>query len=149
MLVSDDEHRLNIVAQTAALRYSVKSDGLRALLRERGYEPSECLQLSCDQGDDVRITLVLPNGNVVTADYREHFETRQANQITEWKIEGFSDREIELARAIVLAPDSLQFNLDVRRYFDDNLAATDVPLPPMRWGDRMWHHWEQPPEVNG
>jgi hypothetical protein len=145
MLISDDDHRLNIVVQTANLRYSVKSDGLRALLREKGYDPNKCLQLSCDQGDDVNITLVLPDGSVVNGDYREHFETRQAIRFTEWNIEGFSDREIELARAIVRAPDSTKFDTDVRRYFDLKLAATDGPLPPLQWGDRFWHHWEKPP----
>jgi hypothetical protein len=111
--ISDDHHRLNIVAQTAALRYSV--------------------------------TLVLPDGSVVNADYREHFESRQAIRFTEWKVEGFTDSETELARAIIEAPDSSMFDDDVRRYFESNLAATDAPLPPLHWGDRMWHHWETPP----
>src|SRR5262245_56200224 len=145
MLISDEEHRRNIVAQTADLRYSVKSNGLRALLREKGYDPSKCLQLSCDQGDDVNVTLVLPDGSVVNADYREHVETRQAMQFTQWNVEGFSDRETELARAIVAAPGSSEFDAKVRQYHDSNLAATDGPLPPLRWGDRMWHYWEKPP----
>jgi hypothetical protein len=89
--------------------------------------------------------LVLPDGTVVNADYREHFETRQAIRFTVWNVEGLSNRDIELARAIVGASDSSRFDSDVRRYFDDNLAASDSPLPPMRWGDQMWHLWEKPP----
>jgi hypothetical protein len=145
MPISDDKHWLNIAAQTAVLRYSVKSDGLRALLRERGHDPNKCIQLSCEQGDDVSITLVLPDCTVVNAEYREHFETRQALRFTEWNVEGFSNREIELARAILGTSASSEFDSDVRRYFDDNLAATDTLLPPLQWGDRMWHHWEKPP----
>ena len=145
MLILDDDYRQKIVAHTAALRYSVKSNGLRVLLREKGYDPSKSLQLSCEQGDDVNVTLVLPDGSVANADYREHFETRQAMRFTQWNVEGFSEREIELARAITAAPDSSKFDDDVRRYFESHLAASDAPLPPLRWGDRMWHYWENPP----
>ena len=30
--------------------------------------------------------------------------------------------------------------------FDQNMAATDSVLPPLQWGDRMWHAFEQPPD---
>ena len=137
MLISDEEHRTNIIDQTAELRHSVKSDGLRHLLRERGYDPQACLRLSCDQGDDVNKTLVLPDGTVVSVDYREHYETRQAIRFTDWSVKTYSDREIELAREIVSASDSSVFDTDVLRYFNENLAASDHPLPPLKEGDRI------------
>jgi len=143
-LVPDEEIVANVVAQTADLRFSVKSNGLRHLLRERGIDALKCLQISCDQGDDVRITLVLPDGTVVNADYREHHETRQAIRFEEWKIQTYSDRELDLCREI-LAGDTSAFDGDVLRYFEEHLEATDASLPPLKWGDRIWHHFEQPP----
>lgn len=130
--VSDSEHLANIVTQTAGLRYAVGSAGLRKLLQDRGYDPRKCLQISCNQGDDVNITLVLPDGTVVNADYREHRETRQALHFVEWEVQDYSDRELELCREIVSRPDTSEFDAKVHHYFQEHLAATDRPLPPLR-----------------
>jgi hypothetical protein len=122
----------NVVAHTAELRYSVRYGGVRKLIRERGYDPQRCLLISCDQGNDVSITLVLPNGTVVAADYREDHETRQAARFVDWEVQDYSDRELELCREIVSTDDTSPFDEDVRRYFDETLAAEDLPLPPLQ-----------------
>ena len=141
----DDDYR-NILAQTAALRFSVASRGLRRLLRGRGVDPMRCLQLSCNQGDDVKITLVIPDGVLVNADYREHYRTRQAIRFVEWTVENEMDSEAELCRDILSdAVRRSRFDEEVRRYFYEHVAATDRPLPPLAWGDRMWHAFEDPP----
>jgi len=127
---TNDEDRLNIVVQTAYLRHSVRYEGLRILLQSRGYVAKQCLQLSCDQGYDVNITLVLPDGTLVIADYREDPISRQATEFSNWIIEQYCDREIEIARAIVSESDTSQFDNEVFEYFKNNLANTDGPLPP-------------------
>jgi hypothetical protein len=144
-LVSDEEMRADFVAQTAMLRYSVRDVGLRNLLRQRNVDPMTCLQIGCEQGDDVGITLVLRDGRIVNADYREHYQTRQAISFSEWSVETYTDREIELARRIAVAADTSQFDDEVQLFFEENIAATDGPLAPLRWGDRVWHFLEKPP----
>jgi hypothetical protein len=129
-LISDKERLHNIVDQTAGLRFSVASDGLRRLLRERGIDPLKCLQISCDPGNEVNITLLLPDGSIVSADYRLDRETRQAASFNGWTFENYSDREIELCREILSQSDTSEFDADVRRCFEMNLAARDRPLPP-------------------
>jgi hypothetical protein len=124
-LVPDSERMLGIIHNTAILRYSVRSDGLRKLLLERGLDPQRCLQLSCDQGYDVNITLVLPDCTVINADYREHKETHQAIGFSEWNVENYSDREIDLCREILSQQDTSEFDTRVRRCFEEHSAATD------------------------
>ena len=61
----ENDVRNDIIAQTAKLRFSVRSEGLQDLLRQRGLDPNRCFQVSCNQGDDVCICLVLPDGTIV------------------------------------------------------------------------------------
>lgn len=145
-LVSDEEIVNNIVSQTAKLRHSVMSAGLRDLLASRGIDPLKCLQISCDQGDDVNVTLILPEGTVVIADYREHPGTRQAWKFSDWQIRSYSDREFELCHEIVLSEDQREFDDMVQHHYNIEIAKTDRPLPPLEWGDRLWHAVENPPE---
>lgn len=131
--IADAEHLENIIAQTAVLWHSVRWDGLRQLLGKRGHDPRKCLLISCDQGFDVAITLVLPDGTIIAADFREDPETRQPTRFEKWRTLDYSDREIELCRGI-LASNMSEFETHVRRYFDDHVAATDAPLPPKVFG---------------
>ena len=101
MLVPDSEIRENLVAQTAQLRYSVASEGLRDLLTQQGHDALRCIQLACDQGDDVSIDLVLDNSTAVRLNYREHYRTRQAIRIVVWEPLECDDRELKMAREIV------------------------------------------------
>lgn len=145
MLNSDSEIRADLVEQTADLRYSLKSKGLRHLLAERGHDPMQCIQMGCDQGNDVSIDLVLDDTTAVRLNYREHYRTRQAVRIVEWDTLNDTDRETEMCRQIVSNTDS-EFDNDVRQFFDQHMAADDGPLPPLNWGDRLWHAFESPPD---
>ncbi len=100
MLVRDSEIRENLIDQTAGLRFSVKSQGLRDLLSERGHDAMKCLQIACDQGDDVSIDLVLDDATAVRLNYREHYRTRQAIRIVAWEPLNYSDRELEMAKQL-------------------------------------------------
>jgi hypothetical protein len=89
---------------------------------------------------------VLPDGTLILADYREHYRTRQATGFTQWEVETWSDREVELCREIASSQDTKAFDDEVRRYYDEQVAPTDGPLPPLEWGDRLWHMWEKQPD---
>ncbi len=128
--ISDSEHLAGIVHGTAQLRYAVIFHGLRSLLQERGIDPLKCFLLSLDQGNDVNITVMLPDGRVVNADFREDHETRQAIRFVAWEVQTYSDRDVELCREILSRDDTSEFDADVRRYFEEHLAATDKGLPP-------------------
>ena len=145
MLVPDSEIRENLIAQTAQLRYSIASEGLRELLTQRGHDAFRCVQMACDQGDDVSIDLVLDDSTTVRLNYREHFRTRQAICIVDWESLEYDDRELRMAREIVTNNDDA-FDKDVRVYFDDHIAENDSLLLPLKWGDRMWHAFEHPPD---
>ena len=144
MWPTSDELRSNLVAQTAELWWSVKAEGFRRLLREKGYDPTRCIQVCCDQGDDVHKVLVLGDGTIVDLEYREHYLTRQAIRITRWNVEVHRDRDIELARQILSTEDH-DFEAEVRSYYEKEIVPRDKPLPPLKWGDRPWHWWEKPP----
>ncbi|MDB2687184.1 hypothetical protein N9Y42_08220 [Mariniblastus sp.] len=116
-LISDDEHMRNIISQTAVMRHSAKDSELRRILSERGCDPQECLLISCGQGFDVRVTLILQDGTIVDADYGVDPATQQATGIQEWEVLDYSDREIELCRKI-LSNDTAEFNDAVQRHFD-------------------------------
>ena len=145
MSIPDSEIRSNIVAQTAKLRFSVASQGLRELLAERGHDALKCVQMGCDQGDDVSIDVVLDDTTVVRLNYREHYRTRQAIRIVDWELLDYDDREVKMARDAVTQNDMTLDN-DVHVYFNENIADNDSLLPPLEWGDRMWHAFEQPPD---
>ena len=141
---TSDDIRANLIAQTAALRWSIRDEGLRRLLRERGHDPARCIQVSVDQGDDVKTVIVLDDDTTVYLDYREHHQTRQAIGFTRWEVADYRDRDIELARQILRTEDE-EFDADVLSYYEREIAPRDEPLPPLKWGDRPWHMWEKPP----
>jgi hypothetical protein len=119
-LVADSELLANIISQTADLRYSSRHDGLRRLLQERGYDAARCLMISVDQGDDVIVTLVLPDLTVVKAEYRIDPETRQAIRLVAWDVKKYTGREIELCRELLNKSDTSEFDAAVRRYSEDD-----------------------------
>jgi hypothetical protein len=129
----DDEELLaDIVAQTAEFRYRIRWAGGRRLLAERGIDPMRCLQLSCDQGDDVNGTLVLPDGNVVEFDMREDPRTRELVSISRWQPITLVCREVAIAREIVSSPDPSPFDRRVHDHFVERWMDRDAPLPPRR-----------------
>lgn len=127
---TDEEILANIVAQTAEFRYRICWEGGRRLLEERGIDPLRCLLLECGQGDDVNGVLMLPDGVVVDFDMREDPKTRVLVSISNWKPFDCEDQEYVVARRIVLAADTSEFDAGVRAYFDEHWADCDAPLPP-------------------
>lgn len=125
--MTDSERLSGVIAQTADLRYSTRSDGIRRLLRDRGYEPQRCLQIGCDQGRGVLFTLILPDGTVVSADCRYDRETLDVSHLLEWNVETYSDRKIELCREVLSKDDTSEFDAMVRQYFDEH-----------QWDLRSW-----------
>lgn len=143
--MSDSEIRAELIQQTAEFRYSVRCKGLRDLLLERGHDATACVQLTCDPGDDVSIDLILDDGTLVRLNYREHYRTRQAIKIVGWETLDIDDPETVLGKKLASNNDSV-FDDEVRDYFHQNIADTDKPLPPLEWGDRIWHSFETPPD---
>ncbi|HZN67197.1 MAG TPA: hypothetical protein VFB66_18050 [Tepidisphaeraceae bacterium] len=127
---SEEELLADIVAQTAEFRYRICWAGGRRLVEQRGIDPMRCLQLSCDQGDDVNGTLVLPDGTVINFDMREDPKTRELVSVSRWEPVSYQDREVAIAREIVSAPDSSSFDRRVRDYFEKHWMHRDAPLPP-------------------
>ncbi|MCR9118732.1 MAG: hypothetical protein NXI22_17490, partial [bacterium] len=128
-LVSDDELIQDVVLQTAEFRYSTRSQGLRRLVARKGFDPMRCLLVGCDQGDDVNVSLVLPDGTLVDADYREDPQTRQASEFTRWRTDSSTDRDIELCRQIIRGANLAELDSQVCRAFHSHFAATDRRLP--------------------
>ena len=142
---TDSEIRSNLIEQTADLRFSVRSVGLRNLLIARGYDPMKSVKLGCDQGDDVLIYIVLSDSTAVQLNYREHYRTRQAIRIVDWQKLTYNDRELEMAKSIV-SQDDATFDEEVRLHFRAHMADHDSPLAPLDLGDRLWHEPDEPPE---
>ena len=132
---SDDHYREDIIAQTAEFRFRICWDGTRSLLRERGIDPMQCLLISCDQGDDTNGLLVLPAGQFVDFDVRDNRATRTHERFTNWTPVEYSGREYEIAREIVTASDTRDFDSKVLEYFNTEWRDRDAPLPPV---DRIW-----------
>ena len=76
--------------------------------------------ISVEQGDDVLVTLVLPDLTVASAEYRIDPETRQAIRLVAWDLETYTEREIELGRELLNKNDTSEFDAAVRRYFEED-----------------------------
>jgi hypothetical protein len=73
-----------LVSQTAEYRNRICWEGARRVMTDRGFDPSDTIQATCDQGDDVHATFILPDSGAVSCDFRKDPTTRQAVGITSW-----------------------------------------------------------------
>jgi hypothetical protein len=126
-----------LVSQTAEYRFRICWRGARELMAAKGYDPSLTIQMTCDQGDDVNTSFVLPDGSEVDCDFRYDPQTRQAVSITRWQVTEPPHREAE--NEIALAAEILQdaelkaaFDQAVQSFFDFHWRRVDHPLPPAR-----------------
>ena len=74
---------------------------------EMGYDPSVTIGVTCDQGDDINATFVLPDGTAIDCDFREDEISGQAIRITQWHalpLEPDSENEFSLAAEILRDP---------------------------------------------
>src|SRR6266478_6832498 len=74
-----------LVSQTAGYRYRICWEGARRVMTERGFDPSDTIQATCDQGRDVNAIFILPDGRPVSCDFCEDSITRQAVSVTDWE----------------------------------------------------------------
>ena len=130
-MTPDDQLLDDIIAQTAEFRFRTCWDGMRELLRKRGIEPMRCLLISCDQGDDTNGLLVLADGQFIDFDVRDDRQTRRHEEFTNWTPVEHSGREYEMAREIVTAADTRDFDCKVLEYFNTEWRDRDKPLPPV------------------
>ena len=95
-------------------------------MTERGYDPFSTILATCDQGDDVKATFILPDGHAVSCDFREDSTTRQAVGITNWETLAHTVED-EYSLAAEILRDA--FDRAVSAYFDFHLRHDDRPLP--------------------
>ena len=119
-----------LVSATAQYRYRICWDGARRVMTERGYDPSSTILATCDQGDDVKATFILPDGHAVSCDFREDSTTRQAVGITNWETLAHTVEDEYSLAAEILSDLRLRdaFDRAVSAYFDFHLRHDDRPL---------------------
>lgn len=127
---NDEDLLDDIVDLTAQFRYRICWAGARRLLEERGIAPLRCLLLSCDQGDDVNGTLLLPDGSLIDFDIREDPKTRELTSVSSWQPIEWENREVAVARRILSASDPSAFDRRILDYFKEHWMHRDAPLPP-------------------
>ena len=102
-------------------------------MTKRGFEPTDTIQATCDQGDDINANFILPDGTVVLCDFREDPETRQAVSVTSWCISGARSTEEDMYSLAVEVLRDLRlkdaFDRAVVAYYDFHLRDSDRPLP--------------------
>lgn len=119
----------DLVQLTAEFRFRICWCGTRDLFVARGIDPSKCVVLGVDQGDDVNLVLMLPDGRIADTHAREDPETRQSTHFESFDIIEYSNRETALATSVIRGerPD---FDADVVMHFEQNWRNRDRPLPP-------------------
>ena len=93
----------NLVHQTAALRLSPRWEDVRRLLAGKGYSPQGTLLCACDHagGNDMAITIVLPNGQFVACQVRSFPPVNEYSAITVWDVQpDCPDEPLDLTAAI-------------------------------------------------
>jgi len=121
-----------LVSGTAQYRYRICWEGARRVMTERGFDPSYAILATCDQGDDVNATFILPDGGAVSCDVRKDSTTRQAVDVTSWETLAHTVEEDEYSLGAEILRDSHlrdAFDRAVSAYFDFHLRHDDRPLP--------------------
>ena len=125
---TDSELYDDLVRLTAEFRYRICWSGTRALFAERQIDPLRCIVLGVDQGDDVNLVLMLPDGRIADTNAREDPETRQSTHFASFDIVSYVNRETELASAVI-AGEYPKFDSDVADWYDSHWREIDEPLP--------------------
>src|SRR6266481_6426324 len=55
-----------LVSQTAEYRYRICWEGARRVMTDRGFDPMHTIQATCDHGNDVNASFILPDGRAVS-----------------------------------------------------------------------------------
>jgi len=121
-----------LVSGTAQYRYRIRWDGARRVMTERGHDPASTMLATCDQGHDVNVSFILPDGSAVSCDFRKDPTTRQAVSITIWEPIAPTVEEDEYSLGAEILRDSRlrdAFDRAVLAYFDFHWRHDDRPLP--------------------
>jgi hypothetical protein len=124
----------DLVGQTAEFRHRICWQSIRDLFAARGFDPSSIIQVTCDQGHNVHGTFVLADGSVISCDFREDPETRQATAFESWKTIACSiSDEDSHGLALQICGDprlKAAFDSAVQAFFEFHWRARDRALPP-------------------
>lgn len=122
-----------LVSQTAEYRYRSCWEGERRGMAERGFAPAHTIQATCDHGDYVNATFVLPDGQSVSCDFRQDASPRWAVGITRWKVfDNTSAEEDEYSLGAEILRDARlrdAFDRAVLAFFDFHWRQNDHTLP--------------------
>jgi len=80
-------HSLNLLNQTAALRFSPKWESVRQLLATRGVAAAQTILFSCDHagGPDMSVWFALPDGSIIDAILRKDAASLRYTAIVQWR----------------------------------------------------------------
>jgi hypothetical protein len=119
----------DLVSQTAEYRYRTCWEGSRRAMAEKGYAPSHTIQATCDHGDYVNATFILPDGQSISCDFREDItRPHPAVKFTRWKAFDTSAEEDEYSLgAEILKDDRMKdaFDRAVLAFFDFHWRQRD------------------------
>jgi hypothetical protein len=119
--VITSDHALNLLEQTAHLRFSPKWESVRQLLAVREVSAQQVILISCDHagGADMSIWLALPDGNIISAIVREDSSSRCYASVVQWRTMEATDEEMFVAKRIAGSPElAIAFAKAVESYYE-------------------------------
>ena len=126
---SDGDVYDDLVQDAAEFRFRICWQGTRDLFLGLGIDPYKCVVLAVDQGDDVNLVLMLPDGRIANTDAREAPETRQSTHFASFDIIESYNHKTALATSIIRG-ERPEFDADVAAHYEQNWRDRDRPLPP-------------------
>lgn len=97
---------------------------------EKGFALSHTIQATCDHGDYVNATFILPDGQSISCDFREDItRPHPAVRVTRWEVFDTSPEENEYSMgAEILRDEHMRdaFDRAVLAFFDFHLRQSDL-----------------------
>jgi hypothetical protein len=119
--VNTAAHSLDLLDQTAALRFSPVWESVRQLLATRGVAAAQTILFSCDHagGPDMSVWLALPDGSIIDAIIRKDTASGTYTSIVQWRTVEPTEDELLLARRITTTSElAATFAKAVESYYD-------------------------------
>lgn len=119
--VNTSAHSLNLLDQTAALRFNPKWESVRQLLATRGVAAEQTILFSCDHagGSDMSVWLALPDGSIIEGIMRKDRASGDYTSIVQWRTVEPTEDEMLLARRITTTSElAAAFAKAVESYYD-------------------------------
>jgi hypothetical protein len=114
-------HSLNLLHQTASLRFGPKWESVRELLATHGVAAAETILFSCDHagGPDMSVWFALADGSIIDAILREDQTSGRYTSIVQWRSVAPTEDEMLLARRITTNAElAATFARAVESYYD-------------------------------